>query len=96
MTTDYATKVEILCEVWTWQEDNKDFQDFIEWNDLGLPLAHLISNGIVESTTLAEELINHTFNSLMELLKIEDTGFANYEELEKIINPDSYQPDPEP
>jgi hypothetical protein len=95
-TTDYATKVDILCEVWTWHEDEKDFQYFFEMHDLGLPLAHLISNGIVESTPLAEEYINETWDSLMGLLKIEDTGFANYEELQAIINPSQYDSDPEP
>jgi hypothetical protein len=50
-------------------------------NDLGLPLAHLISNGIVESTPLAEEFINQSFSWLMDLFEIEDSGFKSFEEI---------------
>ena len=86
MTTEYANKVDILNDLWINYSEEEDFQHFIEMNDLGLPLAHLISNGIVESTPLAEELINQSFTWLMDLFEIEDSGFKN---LEEILTPDS-------
>jgi hypothetical protein len=80
-TTDYASKINILNDIWINYSEEEGFQDFIEINDLGLPLAHLISNGIVESTTLAEELVNQSFNDLMELFEIDDSGFKKFEEI---------------
>ncbi len=81
MTTDYASKIDILNYIWINYSEEEGFQDFIEINDLGLPLAHLISNGIVESTPLAEQLVNQSFNDLMELFEIEDSGFKSFEEI---------------
>jgi hypothetical protein len=81
MTTDYASKIDILNDLWINYSDEEGFQDFIEINDLGLPLAHLISSGIVESTPLAEQLVNQSFNDLMELFEIEDSGFKSFGEI---------------
>jgi hypothetical protein len=81
LTTEYANKIDILNDLWNNYSDEEDFQHFIEMNDLGLPLAHLISNGIVESTPLAEEFINQSFSWLMDLFEIEDSGFKSFEEI---------------
>jgi hypothetical protein len=57
------------------------FEDFIEVNDLGLPLAHFISQGIVESTPLAQELVEQSFEDLLELLEVKDVGFVNLKQM---------------
>lgn len=74
-TTDLASKCDILNDIWINHSDDEAFDDFIEINDLGLPLAYFICNGIVEATPLAIEIIDVTFADLLELLDIEDTGF---------------------
>jgi len=58
-----------------------EFQDFIEYNDLGLPLAYAINEGIVKSTDLAEKFIEETFDLFIAGLSIEDTGFENLDDL---------------
>jgi hypothetical protein len=58
-----------------------EFQDFIEYNDLGLPLAYAISEGIVESTDIASNFINEAFDILLSALGVEDTGFKSLEDL---------------
>jgi DNA transposition AAA+ family ATPase len=50
------------------EEDFPDYDDFVEHNDLGLPLAHLISQGIVESTPMAKEIIEETYSNLLEFM----------------------------
>jgi hypothetical protein len=58
------------------------FEDFIDFNDVGLPIAHAIFEGIVESTPLAEEHIRESFELLLEMFGItEDTGFKNFKEI---------------
>ena len=74
-TTDLASKCDILNDIWINHSDDELFYDFIEINDLGLPMAYFICNGIVEATPLAVEIIDLTFADLLELLDIEDTGF---------------------
>jgi hypothetical protein len=61
--------------------DDTEFQDFIEYNDLGLPLAYAIAEGIVESTDIASNFINEAFDILLSALGVEDTGYKSLEDL---------------
>jgi hypothetical protein len=79
--TPYSKRCEILGELWIDFREDEAFEDFIEYNDLGLPLAYILSEDIAESTPLAENYINETFDLLLEALKVEDTGFEDLEEL---------------
>jgi len=79
--TDYSKQCEILNDLWINHINNEMFEDFIEVNDLGLPLAHMITNGIVESTPLAQEIIQQSFDDLLELLEVKDVGFVNLKQM---------------
>ncbi len=81
--TDLASKCDILNDIWINHSNNEWFEDFIEINDLGLPMAYFICNGIVEATPLAIEIIDATFEDLLELFEIEDTGFKSLKDLVK-------------
>jgi hypothetical protein len=60
---------------------DSEFQDFIEYNDLGLPLAYAIAEGIVEKTDIASNFINEAFDILLSALGVEDTGFNSLDDL---------------
>ena len=82
MTTTYSNKTQILADLWMDYRDDEDFKDFVEYNDLGLPLAYAIANNIVESNSLAEQFVEETFRLLLLGLEIkEDTGFDNLEDV---------------
>ena len=80
-TTPYSTKAEILADLWMNYRNDEEFEDFIEYNDLGLPLAYAISTDVVKSTDLAEKFIEETFSLLLAGLEIEDTGFESMDDL---------------
>lgn len=79
--TEYSNKISILAEVWLNYRSDEDFEDFVEYNDLGLPLAYMLENDIVKPTAVSETFINETFSLLLALLEVEDIGFENLEEL---------------
>jgi hypothetical protein len=79
--TEFSNKCFILGELWLNYRDDETFEDFIEYNDLGLPLAYAISNDIVHSTAKAENLIDESFSLLVSSLGVEDTGFDNLDDL---------------
>jgi hypothetical protein len=81
METTFDNKVAILAKLWLDYRDDEEFTDFIEYNDLGLPLAYAISTNIVKSTPTAEKFINETFDLLLAGLEVEDTGFEDLEEI---------------
>lgn len=80
-TTLYSDKTNILAELWLNYRNDEEFQDFCDYNDIGLPLAYAISNDIVKSTTLAEQFVNETFDLLLAALDVEDTGFETLDDL---------------
>jgi hypothetical protein len=81
MPTSFETRCEILSDLWLNYKADDEFKDFIVYNDLGLPLAYAISEGIVETTPPAENFINETFELLLAGLGIEDDGFDNLDEM---------------
>lgn len=81
MATEFITKAEILSDLWMNYRDDEAFTDFIEYNDLGLPLAYALTSSMITLKPVAEELINETFDLLIEALGVEDTGFESLDEL---------------
>jgi hypothetical protein len=80
--TTFENKTSILADVWLNYRDDEEFADFIEYNDLGLPLAYAINSGIVNPTDKAKNFIEETFALLLAGLEIEeDTGFDNLNDL---------------
>jgi hypothetical protein len=64
--------------------DEEPYVEFADFNDIGLPLAHLLNNGIVSTTPQAEEYVRETFGLLLALFGIdEDTGFKSLEQISK-------------
>lgn len=61
------------------EDDHLD--DFMEYNDLGLPLAYLLMNEIVLATDQSVIYIDETFDLLLGALSIKDTGFESLDEL---------------
>ena len=83
MNTPLSDKCDILGELWVKYKGNDDFADFIEYNDLGLPLAYAVSHGIVEMNNQIKMFVNETFDVLLSAVSIdEDTGF---EDLDSIL-----------
>lgn len=80
--TTFKTKCAILAEIWLNYRDDEEFQDFCEYNDLGLPLAYALDSNIVEATETAKAFVEETFELLLAGLDIEkDTGFESLEDL---------------
>jgi len=84
--TPLSSRAQILGDLWMNYRDDEEFLDFIEYNDLGLPLAYALANGIVEkATSAAETLIDETFELLLGALEIpQDEGFESLDDLLEI------------
>ena len=83
MTTPYDIKYAILSDLWTQYKTDKEFADFFEYNDLGLPLAFMIEQKIVESTPVAQVYIEETFELLVESLGLDPE--EEYESIEEML-----------
>lgn len=74
-------KIKILSEVWMKYRDDDAFQEFIEYNDIGLPIAYFIDTEIVDPTPRADLYISETFDMLLASLELEDKGFDSFDSM---------------
>jgi hypothetical protein len=70
---DFANKAGIIGQLWIEFRNDEDFSAFMEYNDLGCPLAYMVAEGIVkELSPIGEEMINETYKMFMELVNVTD------------------------
>jgi hypothetical protein len=79
--TDFDSKCQILGDFYSQYRDEKDFEDFMEFNDLGLPLAYFVSQNLCDVSDDGVRYINETFDLFIASLEIQDTGFTNLEDV---------------
>jgi len=80
-TTSFDDRCSILAELWMNYRNDQNFEDFISYNDLGLPLAYLLDNRIVKSTALSVKFINETFDLLLGSLELKDNGYVTLDDI---------------
>jgi hypothetical protein len=79
--TSFDDRCSILAELWMNYRNDQNFEDFISYNDLGLPLAYLLDNEIVKSTALSVKFINETFDLLLGSLELKDNGYVTLDDI---------------
>ncbi len=78
---DFADKAGILGQLWIEFRGDEDFSDFMEYNDLGLPLSYMVAEGLVkECSPVGEDMIDETFKMFSALLELTDEDIENLEE----------------
>ena len=79
--TTFDNKCYILSELWMEYRDEPDLEEFVSYNDIGLPLGFLISEQLVTPSDRAKEMVNETFELLLVALEVEDNGYENLSDL---------------
>ena len=77
----FENKITILAELWMNYRDDEELQDFVDYNDLGLPLAYFLMNEIVLPTLQSSVYIDETYNLLIASLTVEDKEWGSLDEL---------------
>lgn len=81
MTISFANKAGILAELWMNYRDDESLSDFVEYNDLGLPLAYSFHNDMITLTEQAEMYIDETYHLLVFSLGVDDREYASLDEM---------------
>ena len=85
--TDFATQCVILGELYENYRETKDFKAFIEFNDLGLPLAYLTAQGlIVEVSDDGRRYIFDTFEMFLESIKLSEDDIIEGMTLDEVFS----------
>ncbi len=75
--TDFSNVCDILGELYSQYKEDKEFKDFIEFNDLGLPLAYLTREHLAVPSDDGARYIMETWELFISSLGLEDTGFTD-------------------
>jgi hypothetical protein len=78
----------ILGDLWLNYKYDEEFEDFIGYNDLGLPLAYMISEDITKPNELGVKYVEETWLLFLASLEIDDTGFSSLQEIFSTIKRD--------
>ena len=79
--TEFYYQTIILAELWEEYKDVDTFQEFYYINEIGLPLAWAVNQGLCQPSIEGINYIEHTFKNLMLWYEIEDTGFETLDEV---------------
>jgi len=75
--TDFSNVCDILGELYANYKDDKEFKEFIEFNDLGLPLAYLTKEHLAVPSDDGARYIVETWELFLLSLDLKDTGFTD-------------------
>jgi hypothetical protein len=72
-TNHFSRKCSVLADLWLNHKGNEQLADFIEYNDIGLPLAYAFAEDLAKPTELATKYIEETYALLVEALGLTDS-----------------------
>ena len=79
----FADKTGVLGQLWIEFREDEDFKEFVEYNDIGMPLGYFVAEGLVKETTdLGDTYILETFDMLIGLLKITEEEIDSLESVD--------------
>lgn len=81
--TSFETICSILSELWSSYKDDPEFKDFVEYNDIGLPLAFLLDTNMVDASEQAKGYVIETWDIFLNALGLEND--IEWKSLEQIF-----------
>ena len=81
MTTDFSNQVNILGEFYINYREDSDLKDFLEFNDIGLPLSYLASEGLCDISEDGKKYVAESWEMFLLAMGITDEGFENLGEI---------------
>lgn len=79
--TSFENICNILGDLWINYRNDSDFIDFVEYNDIGLPLAFFIDTNLAECNEVSKGYIVETWRLFLEALEVEDQGWNSLQEI---------------
>jgi len=79
---DFADKTGILGQLWIDFRDDENFKAFMDYNDIGVPMAYYLAEGLItDLTPLGEQYVEESIDMMFKLLDITE---AEVDELHEI------------
>jgi hypothetical protein len=72
---------EILGSLYANYKQDDDLKDFIEFNDLGLPLAYFVSEELCQVSDDGARYITETWQLFLASMDLQDTGWDSLDQM---------------
>ena len=79
--TDFTKVCEILGTLYANYKEDEEFKDFIDFNDLGLPLAYFVTENLCEVSDDGARYITETWTLFVHSLGLQDIGFEALDQM---------------
>jgi hypothetical protein len=79
--TDFDKVCEILGTLYANFKEDTDLKDFIDFNDLGLPLAYFVSESLAEVSDDGARYITETWQLFLASMDLEDNDWDSLDEM---------------
>jgi len=79
--TDFDKVCEILGTLYANFKEDTDLKDFIDFNDLGLPLAYFVSESLAEVSDDGARYITETWQLLLASMDLEDDDWNSLDQM---------------
>jgi hypothetical protein len=80
-TNHFSKKCEILADLWLNHRGDDEFQDFIEYNDIGLPLAYAFTEKLANPTEIGTKFVDETYDLFLQSLELPDIEWQSLEDM---------------
>ena len=79
---DFADKTGILGQLWIDFREDENFKAFMEYNDIGVPMAYYLAEGLVSDLTpLGEQYVEESLDMMFKLLEITEEEVDDLHEI---------------
>lgn len=79
---DFADKTGILAQLWIDFREDENFTAFMEYNDIGVPMAYYMAEGLVTGLSpLGEQYIEESIDMMFKLLEITEAEVDDLHEI---------------
>jgi hypothetical protein len=84
--TDFTKVCEILGTLYANYKEDEEFKDFVDFNDLGLPLAYFVAENLCQVSDDGARYITETWQLFLASLNIDDTGYEGLDQMLSIAS----------
>ena len=78
----YTSKIAVLADFYLNYRDQDPYKDFAEYNDIGLPLAYVVQQGMAETNQEGRAFIEETYELLCSAMDIDpEEQYGSFEDM---------------
>lgn len=86
MINELNNKIAVLADLYLNYRDEEQFKEFADYNDIGLPIAHLVHTGLCTMNKSGEIYVEETYDLLVTAMGVDpEESYVTIEDMVQSI-----------